>query len=305
MRVLITGGTNGMGKGVATDLAKDKQNRHEIIILCRSKKLGFETIEDLRQLGHGHIYSLVVCDLMKLSDVFTAVNNLKKKYNYLDGVFINAGIGYAANRIVTEDKMMAHFQVNYLSQFMLTLRLLDLLEHSEVGGRVVFNVTRSGKINWDDLQMEEKWTYEEAIHQAMVAKRMFLSKLHRLYKNKDTNVSFIGFEINKTVWTNQLNIIPFFMKAFASVMKLLGTFMSIEECGKIISPLFIESGEKSIKKSGKLYTWNNRGFEELEESNAVLDTDSQNRLWDISLSLCADQDVWRISETLHISNNKL
>lgn len=40
MKILITGGTNGMGKGVAKVLADIDNQAHEIIILCRSKELG-------------------------------------------------------------------------------------------------------------------------------------------------------------------------------------------------------------------------------------------------------------------------
>jgi len=67
--------------------------------------------------------------------------------------------------------------LNYLSQFMLTLNLLDLLEKSENGGRVIFNVTKGGEILWDDIHMEKKWGYEKGIQQAMVAKRMFYVSL--------------------------------------------------------------------------------------------------------------------------------
>jgi hypothetical protein len=64
---------------------------------------------------------------------------------------------------------------------MLLLHLLNILEKSENGGRIVFNVTQGGKIFWDDMQMRNKWGYEDGIHQAMVAKRMFLVKLHNLH----------------------------------------------------------------------------------------------------------------------------
>jgi hypothetical protein len=215
----------------------------------------------------------------------------------LDGIFINAGLGYAAERVETEDGMDSHFQVNYLSQFMLTLNLLDLLERSENGGRVVFNVNTGGEIFWDDLQMEKNWGYEDGIQQAMVAKRMFSVRMHNLCrKDVDSNLSFYGFRIPKTVWTNQINIIPFFMKTMATVMKLFGGFISIEECGMIMSPLFTEEQGESLKKSGKLITWEDNQFTEMEQDKIVFDTEMQEKLWKTSLDLCGDENTTRIAE---------
>lgn len=303
MRILITGGSNGMGKGLAKALALETQDDHEIVILCRSKELGLSTIKELEELGENHKVSLVLCDLSKLEDVKNATRQIQDTYDYLDGIFINAGIGYAANRVVTEDGVLAHFQVNYLAQFMLTINLLELLEKSQSGGRIIFNATRSGKIYWDDIHMENNWSYEEGIHQAMVAKRMFLSKLHRLYKNKESKLSFVGFEISKTVWTNQLEIIPFYMKAFATMMKLLGTFISIEECGRIMVPLFTEDEALSQQRSSSFITWKNNCFVELDEEDHVLDFNNQDRLWNLSLDLCSDEKTNQISETLHASES--
>jgi NAD(P)-dependent dehydrogenase (short-subunit alcohol dehydrogenase family) len=244
MKVLVTGGTNGMGKGVAKVLAGADNQIHEVIILCRSKELGEATVRELESSTKNKKISFVLCDLTRLRDVRNAISEIKSKHEYLDCIFINAGLGYAAKRVETEDGMDSHFQVNYLSQFMLTLNLLSLLENSQNGGRVIFNVTRGGKINWGDIQMKNDWSFEPAIHQAMVAKRMFLVKLNDLYKGVNApRVSFIGFQISKTVWSNQLNIIPVSMKFMATVMKVFGTFISIEECGKIMAPLFTESQE--------------------------------------------------------------
>ncbi len=254
MKVLVTGGTNGMGKGVAQVLAGIDDQLHEIIILCRSKERGEATIKELEATTKNNKISMVLCDLTKLSEVRNAIKEIHSQHEFLDGLFVNAGLGYAAKRIETEDGLDPHFQVNYLSQFMLTLNLLDLLEKSEFGGRVIFNVTEGGEIFWDDMQMKKKWGYEDGIHQAMVAKRMFCDRMHNIYKKtNDSRVSFIGFEISKTVWTNQINIIPFFMKTMATMMKLFGTFISIEECGTIMSPLFTESQEESSEEIWKIY----------------------------------------------------
>jgi NAD(P)-dependent dehydrogenase (short-subunit alcohol dehydrogenase family) len=299
MKVLITGATNGMGKGVAKVLAGIDNQKHEIILLGRSQQLGEATIRELESSTMNKKLSFVLCDLTRLSDVRNAISEIKSKHEYLDCIFINAGLGYAAKRVETEDGMDSHFQVNYLSQFMLTLNLLNLLENSQKGGRVIFNVTRGGKVNWDDIQMKNGWSFEPAIHQAMVAKRMFLVKLHDLYKGVNApKVSFIGFEISKTVWSNQLNIIPVSMKIMATVMKFFGTFISIEECGKIMAPLFTESQEESLKKSGKFVTWKKNEFIEMKEEETVFDQKIQERLWNISLELCNDEPTSIISESL-------
>jgi len=306
MKILVTGGTNGMGKGVAKVLARIDNQIHEIIILCRSKELGELTIKEIENSGTNKKISIILCDLAKLSDVRKAINEIQSKHKFLDGIFINAGLGYAAKRVETEDGMDSHFQVNYLSQFMLTLNLLNLLEKSEGGGRIIFNVTRGGKILWDDMQMKNGWSYERGIHQAMVAKRMFLVKLHNLYRGVNgPGLSFIGFEISKTVWSNQINIIPVSMKTMATIMKYLGTFISIEKCGVIMSPLFSEKQEESLKKSGEFITWKNNEFIDLKEDEFILDQKMQDRLWNASLQLCQDEKTTQIAEKLSPSSPRL
>ncbi|MDD4491882.1 MAG: SDR family NAD(P)-dependent oxidoreductase [Bacteroidales bacterium] len=302
MKILVTGGTNGMGKGVAKVLAGIDNQIHEVILLCRSKELGEATIRELENATRNKKISIILCDLAKLTDVRKAIDEIQIKHNFIDCIFINAGLGYAAQRVETEDGMDSHFQVNYLSQFMLTLNLLNLLEKSENGGRVIFNVTRGGKIFWDDIQMKKNWSFENGIHQAMVAKRMFLFMLDDLYiRFNGSKVSFIGFEISKTVWSNQINIIPASMKIMATIMKFFGTFISIEKCGLIMAPLFTEKHEEIRKKSGKFITWKNNKFIEIKEDKVVLNQEIQDRLWKTSLELCRDEKTVQIAESLYAS----
>jgi hypothetical protein len=300
MKILVTGGTNGMGKGVAKVLAGIDDQIHEIILLGRSEELGEATIREIESSSGNKKLSFVLCDLAKLSDVRAAINEIQSKHTFLDCIFINAGLGYAAKRVETEDGMDSHFQVNYLSQFMLTLNLLNLLENSENGGRVIFNVTRGGEIFWDDIQMKKKWGYEKGIHQAMAAKRMFLVELHDLYKGVTGNkISFIGFEISQTVWSNQINIIPVSMRVMATVMKFLGTFISIEKCGMIMAPLFTENQEESRKRSGKFITWKKNEFMDMKKEETLFSREIQEKLWKISLELCKDDKTTQIADRLY------
>jgi hypothetical protein len=297
MKILVTGASNGMGKGVAKVLAERDDQSHEVIMLCRSKQRGEAAVQELSSLTKNDKISLVLADLSRLGDVRNAIAEIRERHDTLDGLFVNAGLGYAAERIETDDGMDSHFQVNYLSQFMLLLNLLELLERSECGGRVVFNVTEGGEIFWDDLQMKKNWSYVRGIRQAMVAKRMLAVRLHELYAQRpDANVAFIGFQIPKTVWTNQINLIPSAMKAMASLMKLFGLFISIERCGEIMAPLFTDSRDDSAKRSGKFLGWKNGAFAEIQDDAAVFDRSLQEKLWETSLRLCADDRTAQIAE---------
>lgn len=137
--------------------------------------------------------------------------------------------------------------------------------------------------------MNNHWNNKNGIHQAMAAKRMLLYKLDHLHQaSNNSGLSFIGFQIPKTVWSNQINIIPAPMRIMATVMKLFGSFISIEKCGDIMAPLFTEVQKESIKKSGKLISWKYNQFIEIEDSTQSLNCEAQERLWKLSLELIAE-----------------
>jgi NAD(P)-dependent dehydrogenase (short-subunit alcohol dehydrogenase family) len=297
MKVLVTGGTNGMGKGLAKVLAARPEV--ELIILGRSEEHGRQTCDELSRIGDGARVRFVRCDLTRLREVQAAIQEIRLRHRSLDAIFVNAGVGYAAQRVETEDGMLEHFQVNYLSQFMLTLNLLDLLETSAYGGRVVFNATQMGELDWDDLQLKNRWSFEAGIGLGMVAKHMFYLRLHQLYAAQSrVAVSCYGFSIPKTVWSNQVNIIPFPMKAMATLVKWFGGFLSIEQSGAIMAPLFLEGREASLAKSGRFLTWKNGAFIDAGKNPASFDPGEWERLWNVSLELCGDEQTKRCAERL-------
>ncbi len=298
MKVLITGATHGIGKGVARALAA--RPGVDVVIHGRSEAHLRETVAELSAIASPSRISAVRSDLTSLGEVRACIDELRGRHASLDGLFVNAGLGYARRREETEDGLDQHFQVNYLSQFMLTLELLELLERSPHGGRVVFNATQMGEIGWDDLQMKRKWGFEAALGQAMVAKHLFYRRLHALYAARGgATVSCFGYQIPKTVWSNQVELIPAGMKAMATVAKWLGQFISIDECGALMAPLFVESAEQTRARSGRFLTSTRGRFCDVEKKLPVVDDPGQQqRLWEVSLQLCGDERTRRAADRL-------
>lgn len=302
MKILITGATHGIGKGVAKVLGSQSGPPNELILLGRTPQLSNSLVNELKLNHSKTVIQYYCCDLSKLADVKNTIEQIHSANDYLDVLFINAGIGYAPKQIITEDGFDAHFQVNYLAQFMLVLNLLNLLEKSPTSGRVVFNATKEGELDLSNLQLTEKWSYEKAIQQAMAAKRMMLRQLHLFYLHshrQENALSFIGFHIDKMVWTNQVNHIPGWMKLIMKTLRFFGKFISIEENGNHIAPLLTEAQEMSLNRSGQLITWRNGAYQTISMQPA-----EDDQFWYRSVELLNDPATTEIALQLQKSANK-
>jgi hypothetical protein len=142
-----------------------------------------------------------------------------------------------------------------------------------------------GRIHGDDLQLQNQWDYEKAIDQGMKAKWMIYYALHRYYPTKEVKINFAGFQIHKTVWSNQISYIPGCMRFMAGIVKFFGGFISIDQYGEIVAPLFLADNESSGRRSGKFITWKNNQLTVLDDSRDSLNPGLQDRLWEESLAL--------------------
>jgi len=97
-------------------------------------------------------------DCASFQSVREFADRFKAKYNRLDILINNAGLTQEKFR-KTVDGFETTFQVNYLSTFLLTYLLLDLLRKS-APSRVVNVSALAGKwteINWNDINLEANY----------------------------------------------------------------------------------------------------------------------------------------------------
>ena len=166
--IVITGATDGLGKGLAEQLAPSGAR---LILHGRNDQKGQALLEELRPRATGEL-DWRRADLGSLDQVRELADSLSNEER-IDVLVNNAGIGTARPRAESQDGYELTFQVNYLAPFLLTRRLLPLIERS-APARIV-NVTSAGQapIDFDDVMLERNYTGVRAYSQSKLALVMF------------------------------------------------------------------------------------------------------------------------------------
>ena len=138
----------------------------------RSRDRGEAVVEELReQTGNPRLH-LHLADLSSLDEVRRLADEVEAGHDELHTLVNNAGIG-TGPREESEDGYELGFAVNYLSHFLLTHRLLDLLRRS-APARIV-NVASAGQqpLDFDDVMLEREYDGFRAYAQSKLAQVMF------------------------------------------------------------------------------------------------------------------------------------
>lgn len=170
--IVITGASDGIGAAAARRLAA---SGHQVVLTGRSAA---KTEAVARELDADHF----VADFARLAEVRELASVLLERYPRIDILANNAGLVSSGGRRVTEDGHERTFQVNYLSQFLLTRLLLDRL----LASRATVIATssgahRMGRIDLDDLDHRRHYATMRAYGDSKLAQVLHTRELHRRY----------------------------------------------------------------------------------------------------------------------------
>src|SRR5690606_20423975 len=188
---LVTGGTSGVGKAIATGIAKTGAN---VVIVSRNASNGEQTVKEISEKSANKNISFLTADLSLLKSVEQLSTQFEQQHNQLHGLVNAAGAWYFKKEITSEgiDKS---FAINYLSHFVLTNRLLDLLKATDdarivtVAGAPRF--LKKPKIDLNNLQLEKSYSWMKATNLGMFARVYFGFELADRLQN--TSVSSMVF----------------------------------------------------------------------------------------------------------------
>jgi NAD(P)-dependent dehydrogenase (short-subunit alcohol dehydrogenase family) len=142
-----------------------------LILHGRNDEKGSDLLAELETDASGDLEWLRG-DFSSLEDVRELAERLLEEER-IDVLVNNAGIGTAGPREESDEGYELTFQVNYLAPFLLTRRLLPLIERSEPA-RIV-NVSSAGQapIDFDDVMLEDSYSGIQAYCQSKLALVMF------------------------------------------------------------------------------------------------------------------------------------
>lgn len=123
VKILITGANTGIGFATAEQLVKQGQH---VILACRNPQKAQDAQNKLRALNQGQV-DLISLDLNSLELTRKAADEIADRYGNLDVLINNAGL-FAKTKQLTADGFEQQFGVNYLGHFLLTQKLLPVLQ---------------------------------------------------------------------------------------------------------------------------------------------------------------------------------
>jgi NAD(P)-dependent dehydrogenase (short-subunit alcohol dehydrogenase family) len=186
--ILITGGTSGMGKATAIQLAKMGAR---LLLVSRNRNKGEAAVSEIIHTTGNQAVTFLAADLSLVRDMRRAVEHIRQTYVRLDVLVHSAGGTFPRQRTLTDEGFELAFAIQYLARFVLTNELLDLLNAApkpKVLG-LAGGAWGSKQVDLDDLQSEKSYGKFKSI--AKTAALNYLLTLAQLARYPD--VTFYNY----------------------------------------------------------------------------------------------------------------
>jgi len=266
---VVTGANSGIGKAIALGLARLGGT---VVMACRNANRGEAARQDIvRDSGNPRV-SVEIVDLASEASVRSFAKEFQQTHPRLSVLVNNAGV-YTSHRDVTPDGLERQFEVNYLSGFLLTHLLLDLLKKS-APSRIV-NVSSSahmgGTIRFDDLQGERRYGGFRAYNQSKLAQILFTQELARRLEGTGVTVNACHPGVIRT---------NLGMGGSSVVVRFVKMFLKSPEKGAE-TPIYLATSPEVEGISGKYFVRNQM----LAPSARAQDPAVARRLFEVSMEL--------------------
>ena len=127
---LVTGATCGIGKAVATALAREGAT---VVVVGRSMARVEEAMREISAVVPTAKLEPLVCDLSLQASILSAADEFRSRHGQLDLLVNSAGV-FRKERHVTREGLELTFATNVMGYFLLTNLLVDALKRAATAG---------------------------------------------------------------------------------------------------------------------------------------------------------------------------
>ena len=269
---LVTGGTNGIGKSTAQELA---QMGATVIIVGRDAQKTSRVVNEIRATSGNPKVRPMLADLSSQLDVRRLADEFKSQYAHLHVLINNAGAVFM-KRQLSMDGIEMTFALNHLAYFLLTDLLLDTLKASAPARiiNVSSNAHTSGKIEFDNLQGER--IYSPRVYEnSKLANILFTTELARRLQGTGVTVNALhpGFTATGFAKNNG--------RAIAALVSIFAPLVARSPAKGAETSIYLASSPSVEGLSGE-YFYDSQVIQAAPQAN---DMAVARRLWDVSAEM--------------------
>lgn len=266
--ILITGGTDGIGKATANQLAKMGAR---LLLVGRNRDKGEAAVSEIIRTSGSETVFFLQADLSLMHGVRRAAEHIQQTFDRLDVLVHSAGGVFPLQRTLTDEGLEMSFAVGYLARFVLTNELLDPL-HAAPAPQVVSIAGAGagfGRVDFDNLNCEKSYNVFAAV--AKFAGTNDLLTLEQIARYHD--ITFYNYGPGPVRTTLLMGTLP--MRLFFNTLGRPFSRSPEQAANDIVTLLADEY-------PGGLY---GRSLKRNEPSAATSDAAPRARLWDYSETL--------------------
>ena len=271
--VLITGGTGGIGKAGAIGLASMGAR---VGITGRDRARAAVAAAEIVRVSGNPAVDVFVADLSSQAEVRRLADEVLAAYPRLDVLLNNVG-GFWAHRHVTADGLEHTFALNHLAPFLLTSLLLDRLKASAPARVVTVSsgAQSMGRIDFDDLMGERKYSGQDAYNQSKLANVMFTYELARRLEGTGVTATALHPGMTSTAFGAEDTA-----RGWGPLIAVMRLFMQSPERGADNS-VYLASSPDAAGVSGKYFAGRKVKASHKSSQDAAITA----RLWQVSADL--------------------
>jgi retinol dehydrogenase-12 len=215
---VITGGTDGIGKAAAYELAVQGAR---LLIHGRDPEKGVRAVAELKARSGNAGIDFLQADFGSLAEVQGLAAAVRERTSRVDVLINNAG-GFFARRVLSKDGYEMTFAVNHLAPFLLTHLLRDTLKSTPLS-RIVTTASAAHKgatLAFEDLQAAGKYSGFGCYGRSKLANILFTRALSKRLQGSGVTATclhpgFVRTEIGRDIHSPFGRLIFGLMSRFA------------------------------------------------------------------------------------------